>query len=197
MTQFVKLATAVLFALTASGATLAAEPAKAQHAPKGVLEIGVKQAVFNVEAVDPNTRLVTLGDEAGNKRVVAVGDDVKNLDKLKVGQKVRITGSEALLVTLNASGNASTVKQVIEKTSQTANPAKPNLRLERTVTTAVTVDAIDLKKHTVTVRNRTGELERLRVRDPLLKSRLKHLKAGAALDVVYRRAVAVKLLPQG
>ncbi|RXZ44557.1 hypothetical protein [Crenobacter cavernae] len=196
MQKFLKFGAVTLFALCASSAVLAAEPAKNPAPAKGVLEVGVKQAVFSVKAIDLDERLVTIGDADGNKRVVAVGKDVKNLDKLQVGQKVRITGSEALLVALHpAPGAASTAKEVVEKTTQTLQPGKPNLKVERTVTQSVTVEAVDLKRHVVTLKTRTGEIERFKVRTPALQAKLKNLKAGDVLDVGYRRAVAVKVLP--
>src|SRR5688572_4808632 len=55
-------------------------------------------ATATIQAIDKANRLVTLKDESGAEDTMQVGPAMKRFDELKVGDKVKVTYSESLVL---------------------------------------------------------------------------------------------------
>jgi len=114
--EFVKVAIAVLsgvlLCLSASASkaqdtkTPAAKPAsQAQAAPsaEGVDEVEVVKVSATVEKIDLQSRKVTLLLDNGKKKTFKVDKSVQNLDQVKVGDKLKISYTEELIIVVGKS----------------------------------------------------------------------------------------------
>jgi len=90
----------------------AAQPAGAVVKPKadgqdvGAAGVETATATATVTAVDPDKRLVTLANAAGDKKTIHLGKEAINFDQIKVGDKVRATVAEAVAVSVSKAGAA-------------------------------------------------------------------------------------------
>ena len=95
----------VIFASVLLGVTA---PALAQPAKDGV---SVRQTITSsatITAINKEARTVTLKSEQGDVDTFTVGPEVTRFDQLKVGDTIRATYSEAVVVTLRKPGAAPT-----------------------------------------------------------------------------------------
>src|SRR5262250_1367641 len=69
--------------------------------PKHYSKESTKTLKASVEAVDPETRTVTLKGEDGESRTFQVGPEVKNLKQVKVGDDVILQYKEALAISVS------------------------------------------------------------------------------------------------
>ncbi len=82
-------------------AKMSAVGATGAEAEKNITVVNVQQRTSTVEAVDVESRMVTLVDQDGTPLTLPVQDDVKNLDKLKVGDKVVMQTTQVISVEIN------------------------------------------------------------------------------------------------
>src|SRR5262245_4490624 len=68
---------------------------------------GAVTATATITMIDSTTRAVTLRNEKGEEDTFTAGPDVKRFDQLKVGDKIRLTYYESLVLTLRKPGDAS------------------------------------------------------------------------------------------
>jgi plasmid maintenance system killer protein len=148
--------------------------AKLGERPAG-LEANVVSVVVNIEAIDSKNNVATLKGPEGKIVTVKIRDP-KKWESAKVGDKVRITYTEAMAIE---------VKEV----------PKPKTMKERVVTETVTVEAIDMKTRMVTLKGKNGKVVELEV-DGIVKN-LAQVKVGDLVTVAYYESVAVELADPG
>jgi plasmid maintenance system killer protein len=148
--------------------------AKLGERPAGI-EANVISAVVNIEAIDSKKNIATLKGPEGKIIDVKIRDPQK-WKSAKVGDKVRITYTEALAVE---------VKEV----------PKPKTMKERVVTETATVEAIDLKTRMVTLKGKNGKVVELEV-DGIVKN-LAQVKVGDQVTAAYYESIAIELADPG
>jgi Cu/Ag efflux protein CusF len=143
---------------------------------------------FTVEAIDHASRVVTLKDKAGLLEDVYCGPDVQRFDALKVGDTVTFRYYESVVTALRAAGGAPPAAQgaTVTRTPGTA----PGGTIAQQLTATVTIEAIDAKVPSVTVRSAAGRRSSFRVADA---KNLEGYKAGDQVDVTYTRGVAISV----
>jgi Cu/Ag efflux protein CusF len=171
----------VVFALGALGA-LAAQESKAPS------ESTVTRTA-TIEAIDKTSRLVTLKGEKGNVVVVKAGPEVKRFDELKVGDKVSATYYESVAVHVRKPGEPEPKAATGGIAAREGGPGG-TMAAQETIT--VTVESIDPKAPSVTVKGPEGRVLSMRVRDP---KKLEGIKAGDKVDVTYTQAFLLKVDP--
>ena len=96
-------------------------------------------ATGTIQAIDRTNRLVTLKDDAtGVEDAILVGPQMKRFDELKVGDKVKVSYYESLVLELRKPGEKSTAAG--DSTKVTKSPGAPGGMLSRQVNTTVTVN---------------------------------------------------------
>jgi Cu/Ag efflux protein CusF len=182
----------VLFAAMATAwaqtpTTTEKPPAKAGALPSGSQAASVKVNA-TVEAIDKDKGTVTL---KGPKRTLTLAvKDKSKLDVIKVGDPVVATYTEAVAFQVRKAGSAApgvSVKEERETSKPGENPAGA---IARQVTVTATIEAIDTKAQTVTIKGPEGNAETIKVRNP---KNLEGVKVGDMVDITYAQALAVAL----
>jgi hypothetical protein len=178
-----------------SGLLILSRPASARQAEPPVAAAGAtKTATATVESVDKANRMVTLKSEQGKTMTVNVPEDVQAFDRLKKGDKIRMAYQEAMAVALIRPGEARPTDQVRETTERTQG-AQPSGMIERTRTVSAEIVSVDTKKNMVKFKGPQGKVQEVVVQDPAVRERLKQLKPGEVVEVVYTEALAMTLDP--
>ena len=159
-------------------------------AQKPVNQAEAVSATFTVTAIDSAARLVTLTDKNGVTQDIVCGPEVQRFDQLKVGDNVTFRYYESIATAIRRTGSAP------------ANPAsaavtrtpgvKPGGTIAQQVTATVTIEAIDPKIPSVTVRAANGNKLSFKVED---KKNIEGYKAGDQVDVTYTQALAISVAP--
>ena len=174
-------------ASVAVAALLMGSPASAQ---KPVSSGDVITETFTIEAIDSTARVVTLKDKDGNLEDLLCGPEVQRFDALKVGDRVTFKYYESVVSALRRPG---TPARPAESSGVTRIPGtKPGGTVSAQVTATVTIQAIDAKVPSVTVKTEKGRQLSFRVQDA---KNLEGYKVGDAVEVTYTEALAVSVEP--
>jgi hypothetical protein len=161
-----------LICLTAC--TSVSPPPPAQAASSAAIQEGVPGGVFvntvevsaRVAAIDRDSRKVTLIDVDGEKFTVKVGPEAVNFDQIQVGDLVRATVTEEMVVYLDEEGAASpdTAAGVV---ALAPKGARPGGLVAETAQITATVAAIDRENRTATLEFEDGSTKTFPVRDDI------------------------------
>jgi hypothetical protein len=174
-----------------TGGEVQREPARVTHAAGET-----KTMTATVEAIDREKRTVTLKGEQGKTKTVDVPADAPNFDRLKKGDKVKMSYQESAAVSVRRPGEVKPEMKTKE-TSEQIQGAKPGQMLERQQTISAEVLSVDAKKNTLKVKGPGGKTKEIAVQDPSMRERLKTLKPGEVVELVYTEAMAITLEPAG
>jgi hypothetical protein len=174
-------------------AALAALPALAQNTrpePRPVSESSVIHVKGVIEALNPDTREITVKID-GEPHTFAVKKDVKRFGELKVGDTLEADYHEAVLMEVRKPGASAPKPASGGETVRVAGlGTRPSGALVQQQVATVEVKAIDLKAQTVTVLLEGGSTTTLKARHP---ERLKAIKVGDQIDVTYTEALIVRV----
>jgi Cu/Ag efflux protein CusF len=176
------MAAAVVASLLSGG------PAVAGQKPVTVSDAVVE--TFTIEAIDSSSRIVTLKDKDGMLEELFCGPEVQRFDALKVGDKVSFRYYESVVSALRRPGQAA---RPAESSGVTRTPGtRPGATVSTQVSATVTIQAIDAKVPSVTVKSDKGRVMSFRVQDP---KNLEGYKVGDTVEVTYTQALAVSVEP--
>ena len=145
-------------------------------------------AAFTIEAIDHSSRIVTLRNKAGLLEEVYCGPEVQRFDALKVGDVVTFRYFETIVTALSRPGAAATPSTTVTRTPGAA----PGGTIARQTTATVTLETIDPKTPSVTVRTASGGRSTFRVQDA---KNLEGYKVGDQVTITYTRGLAVSVTP--
>lgn len=141
-----------------------------------------------ITAIDAKNRLVSLKGEKGAEFDVEVSPDNPNFDKLKVGDVVEATYTESIAVAILPPGEGMTGAEG----SVSATTSAGQGQVGRQVTATFKVEGVDAKDNKVTLNNGKHS-ETIHVVNPKAQERLKTLKKGDTVTIVYNESLAIKL----
>ena len=173
-------------------AALLSVPAAAWAAQKPVSVADVATATFTIEAIDHTTRIVTLKDKDGISEDLLCGPEVRRFDALKVGDKVTFRYHESLVSAIRRPGSAP--KAPAAGAITRSEGTKPGGTIATQMSATVTIEAIDAKVPSVTVKAADGRRLSFKVED---RKNLEGYKAGDKVEVTYTQALAVSVEPAG
>ena len=167
---------AALFIFTACATTSPPPPPEGQTA--AAIQKGVPGGVFvntvdvsaRVTAIDKAKRKVTLLAPDGEKYTVTVGPEAVNFDQIKVGDLVKATVTEELVIFMDDEGAPSSEGEA-GVVALAPKGAKPGGLVAQTRQVVATVVAIDRTKRTATLRFDDGATETFPVREDIDLSR--------------------------
>jgi hypothetical protein len=145
-----------------------------------------------VTAIDLDQREVTLKGSQGNEVTVTVGDAVKRLDEVKVGDYVRVD----YLVSMAAELRPPTAEEaqhplvVLDAGGRASADSAPVGGVARQFKVVTTIEALNRRDETVTVKGPLGHYLTARVADP---DNLTKFHIGDTIVIVYTEALAVSL----
>jgi hypothetical protein len=147
-----------------------------------------------VEAIDLDSRTVTLRGPTGGMVTLKADESVKNLSQLKVGDRIRASYHESLAVRVRDPGepadqraSAAGAAAASDSAGGAGSNGMPVVAQSHTVT--ATVQAVDRKRSTATLTGPAGEPLTVRV-DP---KRLENVNVGDEVDITYTESLAVAL----
>jgi len=157
--------------------------------PEGKRERAVT-ATATVQAIDLEKRVVTLKGPKGNVFDLKVGPEARNLPQLKVGDEVTVKYYESLAFKVMKAGTAPSGAMVTEATERTKPGEKPGGAVGQRVTITATVEAIDQKTPTVTLKGPEGKSTTIKVKD---RKNLVNVKVGDDVVITYTEAMAISV----
>jgi hypothetical protein len=142
------------------GATIAA--AYAEGVAGGVI-VQTLEITARVAAINHASRKVTLVSPDGIKQTVKVGPEAINFDQIRVGDQLKVTATEELVVEMGKPGESAD-DRAAAVVALAPKGAKPGGLVAETTQISGTVTAIDATKRTATLRFEDGSTKTLPVR---------------------------------
>ena len=194
MTLLSALALALSFAAYAMAQEPAAKPANPHGGkmPSGVVMGDTVTMTATVDMIDLKNRIVTLRGEDGFAEDYVIGPAAQNLAQVKAGDKVVVKYVEALAWEVKKPSTATPGLTITEAVEGAKPGEKPAAVGARQTTVTATIEAIDLAKHTVTLKGPKGNEFRVKAKDP---KKLEAVKAGDQVVITYTQAVAIAVEP--
>lgn len=189
------IATVVLISAATTAWAQETSHETAQESSKPALTSNFQKIQATVEAINPATREVTLKGPQGKEVTVTAGSRVRNLDKVHVGDKVVLSYYEGIAAQMSKGGQ--TAKEPAASTFAYRNQTgKPGGGVGGSVTSTVTIEALDPANHTVAFRKPDGTIDVVTLKSPQMQSFAQTLKPGDKVDVTYTESIAVNLMPE-
>jgi len=165
-------------------------PALAQQT--SVTQSQLTSKTVTIQAIDAAARMLTVRLENGEVDSFEVGPQVTRFSELKVGDRIRASYFESVVLELRKPGEAAKAPaDTLAATSGTA--AKPPAgAVARRQTTTVTVLKVDPAAPSLTVQTADGRTVTRKVND---KNAIANVKAGDRIDVTYTQALVATVEP--
>ena len=153
----------------------------------------VDQVATQVVSVDTATRIVVLKGPQGNEFPVQLTEKAKNLDNLKAGDTVdiRVTSAVAAFLDTDVDKGLPGTAEVTGEVRAAPGSDNPGGEAYRQVKVQLKITHIDQKKHQVTFENPEGKSKTVDVKRPEVQAKLKDLKVGQSVNVVYTDILTV------
>lgn len=189
MPSGLRMATALgLAALVA--AACASSTAEAPAKPSGIAAEGSMTVSATVEAIDHTSRKVTLRGPEGKVVSFRAGPEVRNLAQVQVGDVVQAVYYESIAWQVRKPGEAAPGVSSAAAAGRAEPGAKPGAAGIEAITVTSTIEAIDRRAGTVTLKEADGRVATIPVRDP---SNLERVAVGDLVEITYTEAVAISV----
>ncbi|MGF6092143.1 hypothetical protein [Pseudomonas sp. 18173] len=151
------------------------------------------QVSTKVVSVDTANHSVVLKGPQGNEFPVQLTDKAKNLGNLKAGDTVdiRVTSAIAAYLDTDVDKGLPGSAEVSGEVRAAPGSASPAGEAYRQVKVQLKITHIDLKKNQVTFENPEGKSKTVDVKRPEVQAKLKELKVGQSVNVVYTDILTV------
>ena len=154
--------------------------------PGGVM-VNTYKETATVTAIDPATHKVTLVTKDGTQTTVKAGPEVANFAQIEVGDQVKATVTDKLLIFVPKPGELA-VDQAASAVALAPLGEKPGGTMAETTQFTTKVTAVDLKHHTATLQLPDGTSKTFNVRPDVELT-----KETVGVDVVIRTTQAVAI----
>jgi Cu/Ag efflux protein CusF len=183
----IALIVALQFAASPSRATLPQTAAMDQ----GVDTVEVIKATATVEKIDLEKRKVTLLLQDGKKKTFKVDKSVQNLDQVKVGDHLKLSYTEEIIIFVGKSSQAPGAGGTAD-VGVTPKGAKPGIVMVETSALSTKILAVDPAKHRVTIEDPDGQAKKIKLSKNV--ANLDQLKAGETVDMVMTESLVVEIV---
>lgn len=174
-------------------AACATDTVPAGPPPSGTLAEQTVTASATVEKIDQKTRQVTLRRADGSTVSFKAGPEVRNLAQVKKGDEVVVAYHESLAYEVRRAGEATPGAELAEAAARAEPGQRPGAMGAQQLTVTSTIEAIDRRAGTVTLKRADGETFTTKVRDP---SKLELVRVGDLVTLTYTEAIAVSVEPK-
>jgi Cu/Ag efflux protein CusF len=162
----------------------------AKDAKPGKVIVEVVKLTGTVKAVDPQNKTVTV-EGSGGRTVTVNAENARNLDQVKVGDKVNLRYTEELALFVRKSDAQPSAAQT-DMVALAPKGEKPAGLMARTVELTGSVESIDAKKRTVSVKGPAGNVRTFHV-DKTVKN-FNQIKKGDQVVLRVTQAVALSVV---
>jgi len=165
--------------------------AQAATVDQGIDVVDVIKTTATVEKIDLEKRKVTLLLENGKHKTFKVDKSVENLDQVKVGDHLKISFTEEVIVLVGNSSQPPTAEDVGE-VGVVPKGAKPGIVMADTYAMTAKVIAVDTAKHRVTLEDPDGKKRTLKLGKKV--TNLDQLKVGETIGTVITDSLIVDVV---
>ena len=141
-----------------------------------------------IVAIDSTNRLITLKAEDGTTDTIFAGPEVKRFNELKVGDNVTFRYYESVVYAIQQPGAKPPTPEAAGIVRSTG--PKPGGTMSEQLTAVVTIQAMDLKVPSVTIKTEDGNTISFKIED---KKNLDGVKVGDKVQITYTRALAISV----
>lgn len=167
----------------------------AHEPPEPVVSETTVEITATVEAIDRQSRMVSLRATDGRTAAVHAGPDVRNFDQINTGDQVVVSYYEAIGAEVTTPERATQGVQEDSAVIRAAKGARPAGAIVDALTTTVEIESVDTSLNTVTFRRADGMTRTLAIEQPGAQAFIRELKRGDLVQVTYMEAVAVSVRP--
>lgn len=151
-------------------------------------------ATATIQAIDSTTRAITLRDTSGVEDTYIAGPEVKRFDELKVGDTVKMTYYESVVLQARKAGAPTGTSGAAPATTDAAitrgKGALPGVTASMQDKMTVTVKSIDASVPSITVTTPDGRTVTRKVDDA---KNIAGIAAGDQIDITYTRALLTEI----
>ena len=162
----------------------------ANDAKPGKVVVEVVKLTGTVKAVDPQNKTVTV-EGSGGRTVTVNAENARNLDQVKVGDKVNLRYTEELALFVQKSDAQPSATQT-DTVALAPKGERPAGMMARTVEVTGSVESINAKKRTVSVKGPAGNVRTFHV-DKAVKN-FDQIKKGDQVVLRVTEAVALSVV---
>lgn len=159
------------------------------NAPGHVEGVAMVEVMAAVQAIDKETRTITLKKENGKMSSIVAPETVRNFDQIKVGDIVHAKYQTAVAFQVVKEGSTEVGKAVQETSSRAKLGEKPGARLTRAVAVRANVTKVDPEKKTITIQGQDKTME-MDVKNP---EHFKVVKVGDQIDAMITESIAISV----
>jgi hypothetical protein len=162
-------------------------------APAPTVASHMQKVTATIKAIDASSRTLTL-DGPNGLVTVEVGKDAKKFDQLKVGDKVVVSYYQGLAAQMKK-GDGAKASEPVGSGFASRNQNSPGGIVGASVTTTVTIQAVDVPTNTVSFKRADGTVHVIEVHNAKMKKFIKTLHPGDVVEVTYTESIAVDVQP--
>ena len=141
-----------------------------------------------VEAINHETREVTLRGPEGNNVSFVASEEARNLDQVQVGDTVIAEYKQDLSIQVIAGDGTAPGAGELSAMTRTAEGEMPGLAAVNTTVVSATVEEINLEANTFKLKGPNGVVNEYVARDP---ENLKKAAVGDLVVITYTEAIAI------
>lgn len=141
-----------------------------------------------VEAINHETRELTLRGPEGNTATFVVSEEAQNLDQVSVGDIVMTEYVQSMSIEVFANNGSAPAVGALSAEGRAAKGESPALTAIDAVVVTATVEEINLEDNTFKLKGPGGEVQQYAARDP---ENLKKAEVGDIVVITYTDSVAI------
>ncbi|MCP4048878.1 MAG: hypothetical protein GY732_23130 [Gammaproteobacteria bacterium] len=141
-----------------------------------------------VEAINHETREVTLRGPEGNSASFVASEEARNLDQVQVGDIVMAEYVQSMSIEVFANDGMEPGAGEIAAAGRSEKGEMPGMAAIDTVVVTATVEEINIEANTFKLKGPSGEIKEYEARNP---ENLKKAEVGDLVVITYTEAVAI------
>ncbi len=143
-----------------------------------------------VEAIDYETRKVTLSNPQGTSITLTVGEEVPNLDQVKVGDTVTTEYVQNLSIKIVDNPELAPSEQEIKTVNRSEKGEVPWMTMVDEIVVTTVIEGINIEANTVQLTGPNGSVEEFTVNDP---ENLKRVSVGDRVIITQTDKTAISV----
>lgn len=166
-----------------------AKPAKSTYIPGREI---VKTVYATIQAINLDTREVTLKGKQGNVFTLVADPQIERLAEFEVGDDIVLDYSISMAAEIRQPTAEELAKpyNVVEDTTRASGKQSPGVDGYKIIEAVVTIEGLDRQTQTVTIKGPKGNYLAVKLKDP---TTLDKLRLGDVALVVYSESYALHL----
>ena len=182
----------LIIALVLSASAWAGDTATAADKPS----LSATQRVMltaTVEAINHETREVSLRGEGGKLIEIVASEDARNLNQVKVGDTLEVEYVQSMSIEVVAATNAEAGVAEVVAAARSDEGQMPGMAAMDTLVINTVVEEINLEANTFKLRGPDGEVSEFTARDP---ENLKKAAVGDLVIITLTEAMGIVVTPK-